>query len=375
MTADATKSRSLRLAPFEATGGFIPSLNGLRAISIIIVFLSHTVNNKLFPGGFGVRVFFLISGFLIARLLYVEWQQKSSISLRSFYIRRFVRLYPLVIIYTAVILLIFAWRAPDQIVWQEPASALLYYANYYYSYLSQIGGTSGSMPFGTFWSLSVEEHFYIFFPVMFVLLQGDPRRMVAASFALIVICLFLRCAVATIYPQLLPTHVFYFETQYQIDSIAVGVALASLCEYDEGRSFLKSLFSRPAIVLAVAMLVAGFAIRSEFFRETVRYTIVSSALFILLVNILFADGFSRIQSVLNIPIMDWIGRLSYSIYIWHFAVRSMLSFGPDHIWWNVALWTSVTLGVSAASYYFIERPISGMRHHFSYRVERQPATS
>ena len=367
--------RSLRLTAMHAEGGFIPSLNGLRAISILIVFLSHTISNKWFPGGFGVRVFFLISGFLIARLLYLEWEAKREISLRNFYIRRFLRLYPVVLVYSAVVLAAYSLASNAQINWLEPVSAVLYFANYYYSYLSQIGQTGGNMPFAIFWSLSVEEHFYIVFPIMFVLLRAHPRKMTVACVAIIAICLLLRFTVAMSYPELLPTHTFYYQTQYQMDSIAMGVLLASLCQFEAGRAFLRSLFSAPAIGLALVLLVAGFAVRDEFFRETLRYTILSAAIFVVLVNVLFCERFLPAQVFLNMPLMDWIGRLSYSIYVWHYAARSLFGVSSGIWWQNFVIWCAVTLLASIASYYLIERPISEIRHRFDYSPAKQSAVT
>lgn len=374
MTVLVKAPRSLRLQSMQAEQGFVPSLNGLRAVSILIVFLSHTISSKVFPGGFGVRVFFLISGFLIARLLYAEWKAHSSIDLKGFYTRRFFRLYPVVIVYCAVVLFIYSQTDPNGIVWQEPTSALLYYANYYYSHLSQTGHTGGTMPFAIFWSLSVEEHFYIIFPIMFVFLRADPRKMTLACVAILIVCLSLRLVVATERPDLLSTHVFYYETQYQFDSIAFGVLFASLCEYAGGQAMLRRLLTPPAIGLALALLIAGFAIRSEFFRETLRYTLLSAAVLIVIVNVLFSEKFSAVQAVLNTSLLDWVGRLSYSIYVWHYAARSMLSVSSGEWWQNFVLWVTVTLLASAASYYLIEQPISEFRHRFGYRSPKHAAT-
>src|SRR4051812_31928291 len=88
----------------SAQSGHIPNLDGLRAISIMIVMLSHFVNASLFPGGLGVYVFFVISGFLITRLLFGEKKNSGRISLANFYFRRALRLYPVVLVFTGVVL-------------------------------------------------------------------------------------------------------------------------------------------------------------------------------------------------------------------------------------------------------------------------------
>lgn len=371
MTLVPTRPLSLRLQTMPADQGFVPSLNGLRAISILLVFLSHTVSNKVFPGGFGVRVFFLISGFLIARLLFTEWKTRSSISLSNFYIRRLLRLYPVVIVYSAIILFLYTQFKPDRIVWQEPVSALLYFANYYYAHLSQTGQTGGTMPFAIFWSLSVEEHFYVLFPFLFVLLHGNPRKLTFACIAILVFCVSLRLAVANAEPELLATHVFYYETQYQLDSIACGVLLASLCEFKGGQEFLRLLLKPTVIGVALAFLFVGFAVRDAYFRETIRYTLMSASIFILTYNIIFSEKLFRVQLILNTKLMDWIGRLSYSIYVWHYAARSMLSVSSG-IWWeDFLLWLSVTLIAASGSYYFIERPVLEFRRRFHDSMLKQ----
>ena len=167
--ADGAVSEVLYLTPQEipARFGNVPSLDGLRALSILIVMASHFVNPHLIPGGFGVLVFFVISGFLITRQLFAELKQANCVSIKNFYLRRVFRLYPVIVVYTLVSVSVYA-AGGHKITWSEPLSALFYFANYLYAYYTIPGHTGGSMPFGIFWSLSVEEHFYLFFPLLFV---------------------------------------------------------------------------------------------------------------------------------------------------------------------------------------------------------------
>ena len=88
------------------TKRYIPSLDGMRAISVLIVMFSHFVTNMI-PGGFGVYVFFVISGFLIARQFFVEREATSSIGMKNFYLRRFYRLYPVALVFTATVVGLF----------------------------------------------------------------------------------------------------------------------------------------------------------------------------------------------------------------------------------------------------------------------------
>ncbi|WP_428492251.1 acyltransferase family protein [Rhodopila sp.] len=133
----------------SARRGNVPSLDGLRAISISIVLLAHFVSGKIFPGGLGVYIFFVISGFLITRLLLAEQDATRTVSLKAFYVRRICRLYPVIIVFSCVVTLmdIGLHRAYDLL---EPASALGYFANYYYVYLNT-HGIPQKMPFEIFW--------------------------------------------------------------------------------------------------------------------------------------------------------------------------------------------------------------------------------
>src|SRR4051794_30297139 len=112
-----------------ARKGVIPSLDGLRAISILLVMSAHFIDVRLFPGGLGVYVFFVISGFLITRLLIVEHNDIGTISLPLFYLRRIVRLYPVIIAFSACVIgMHLMLGRPYSLI--EPAAGLGYSANY-----------------------------------------------------------------------------------------------------------------------------------------------------------------------------------------------------------------------------------------------------
>ncbi|WP_082510702.1 acyltransferase family protein [Methylobacterium sp. Leaf104] len=357
--------------PMAAEGGFIPSLNGMRALSILLVFLSHTVSNKIFPGGFGVRIFFVISGFLITRLLFVELKAYGKIDLAQFYIRRLLRLYPVIVCFTVVVVAASAIWWPSRLHLIEILSGLFYFANYYYSRLSETGQTGEIMPFIIFWSLSVEEHFYIFFPLIFALFRKSLSNLIGFCLFLCGLCLSLRIFGALSRPELLHTKVFYFETQYQIDAIVYGVLVAVLCELARGRALLRTL-CHPAIPLAALALIGlCFAYRDLFFRETVRYSFLSLSIAVLMTNVLFSPGLDLAKRVLNLPILEYVGRLSYSIYLWHYAIVSLIGLPMLSKWVGVPLIALMTALVSMASYHLIEQPVAALRHRHKSVAPRE----
>ncbi|WP_176556173.1 acyltransferase family protein [Rubellimicrobium rubrum] len=149
-----------------AGSSYIPSLDGLRAASILIVLLSHAGASCLIPGGFGVTVFFFLSGFLITTLLTREHDRYGSIALGAFYLRRLVRLGPplLACLLLAGVAAMLGLAGADL-----DRSTLVSQILFYYNYHSLLTGSDEWVNgLGILWSLSVEEHFYLIWPALFI---------------------------------------------------------------------------------------------------------------------------------------------------------------------------------------------------------------
>ncbi len=363
---------STKHASINARFEHFPTLDGLRAVSITLVMLSHFVNPRLFPGGFGVIVFFVISGFLITRLLLAEHKTTKNINLKNFYLRRVIRLYPLIVVYTVVTIVLFAITGRSAEIEIIPIfSAIFYFANYFYSELHVSGGST-SMPFAIFWSLSVEEHFYIFFPLLFstLILRASVLRL--SVVALCLLPLAGRIAFAALRPLAAEPQwhwITYFQTQYRIDSIAFGVLLALLLEEPLWQGLLCRLEHPLALGLGVAAILASLLWRDPVFRETWRYTIQAAASAVILINLLYSDSApSRLVARgLNAAAMVLIGKLSYSLYIWHLFVPLLAStlLPPDLPLAVVApLYFAASFAVAAASYHLLEIPFLALRRRF-----------
>lgn len=347
-----------------AQRGTIPSLDGLRAISILLVLAAHFIDDRLFPGGLGVYVFFVISGFLITRLLLAEHKTTGHVSLPSFYFRRVLRLFPVIIVFTLVILGLHLWLGrPIDLL--EPASGLAYFANYLYAWMDR-NGVATQMPFGIFWSLSVEEHFYILFPVTLILAGANPRRLLWLLGGLCLGCLGLRCVMAAIHPEYANSLTFYTESQYRLDSIAFGVILALTCETAAGRRMIQRHAGPGAAIAGAAVLLGTLLVRDPWFRGTLRYSLQGVALAVIIAAVLFSPRLAPVQRILNTAVLVWIGRLSYSIYIWHEGVASFVpKQGLSH--WQITLIDlSATLVVATVSYYGVEQPFLKLRHRLPH---------
>lgn len=357
------RARRMFLSPEDmpAGTGHIPSLDGLRAISVMIVLGAHYISPRFFPSGFGVYVFFVISGFLITRLLLAEHGSTRGISLPNFYARRALRLYPVVIACTLAILADYVLTR-TRIHWIEPISALFYFANYHYSTIVE-SMPAQTMPFPPCWSLSVEEHFYFLLPATVVALKAQPRRLLVAMGAVVVACLSIRLFMAAAHPDLMETRYFHYRTECRLDSLAFGVALAAACQLPAGRRWIGRLATLPALVAGLAVILGCFAYRDAFFRETWRYTLVGVGITLAIIPILFRGGW--IPRVLNTPPFAFVGKLSYSLYVWSmFAPLAALWLVPHGTRLHVATSFVLVFAFATASYFLLERPLLRLRHRF-----------
>nr|WP_276309821.1 acyltransferase [Phenylobacterium deserti] len=340
------------MPPWAGGSGNIPGLDGLRAISILIVMASHLLTDRI-PGGLGVYVFFVISGFLIAHLMFSEAEKTGQISLRNFYIRRALRLYPALIVFVAATT-IYCLAIGFAISGVDVASALLYFANYH-----------RSQPFGIIWSLSVEEHFYFLFPTLVVLLRANARAVLTTALVVCAGCLALRLAVGFARPDLAAAGVFYNHTEYRLDSIAFGVLIAATFRIPGLRPFLYRLGHPLCSVGALLVVLMCLLVRDTYFRETVRYSLLGLSIAVILTGVLFRP--SAPARLLDNALLVWIGKLSYSLYLWHYFVKFVfVTLLPGT---SVALYApllaAVSFAIAAASYYGLERPMQELRKTLS----------
>jgi peptidoglycan/LPS O-acetylase OafA/YrhL len=318
----------------------------------------------------GVDIFFVISGFLISRLLLAEGKATGRISWPRFYARRALRLVPVVLAFTGLMVVIYTIEGKP-IDWVEPASALFYFANYLYAQLPSITPAPPHLIFDPhltmriepLWSLSVEEHFYVLLPATLVWVRCNAKRLLVAMLAVCAACLTYRLAMAIIAPDLMATNFFYFRTECRIDLLAMGVGLACLCELDAGRALLVRYAKPPLLAAGLLGLLVCLLIRDEFFRSTLRYTLEGVSIVGFICVILINGGW--IATVLNHAALRFVGRLSYSLYVWSMfgtwvglnmtsgaVIRTLVEFG-------------VTFTCALTSYYILERPLVKWRQRLA----------
>lgn len=352
--------------------GFIPGLDGLRAISVLIVLIAHMGLEHIVPGGFGVTVFFFISGFLITRLIIAEREKSGKIGLGNFYIRRAVRLYPALLfmaLATTAFFWLMSWGGPTIV---EFFAAIFYGTNAYQTFQQQ-AGIMPLMPWTHLWSLAVEEHFYLMFPLFLVFMRGNWNRAFWGLAAVLALALAWR---GFIYfgTSMDPSLYTYMMTDTRIDSIAWGCFLSVALHVCGDWKRMKWMVGFFPFVLAGLAILSSFIIRDDVFRYTFRFTLQGAALFVLFLNLYFWSALRWALPILEWRPLAWIGMVSYALYLWHvpiidICIRLMGQTPPAYIF---ALILSFIL--AAISFYVVEKPFIALRKKFGAHVVKRGGT-
>ena len=354
----------------RARSGPIPSLDGVRAVSVALVFFSHNGLGNIVPGGLGVTIFFVLSGFLITTLMRIEYAQHATVSFRAFYLRRFLRLTPpLLIVVCLSVLLSLTAALGTPFTLTGLLSVIFYFSNYFVIFV----GSGGQPPgLGVTWSLAVEEHYYLLFPPLALALLSFRR---AAFSALTLTAL---CALILGWRCWLVLHGasedrLNMSTDTRVDAILVGCLLAMVRNPwlnpppDRGRT--RDIAFGAA---CLALLLATLLWRTEFFRFTFRYTLQSVSIAGLLY---LAVARARVAPFrwLNWRPLVYLGTVSYSVYLAHYLV---LLWAEDHVSGygrlGVGIVTAViTLGIAELMRRFVEKPLAALRR----RLHGSPESS
>jgi len=347
----------------------IPSLDGLRAASFLIVFAAQAGLESIVPGGFGVTVFFFLSGYLITTLMRVEAAETGHVSQRNFYLRRALRILPpfyVVLVGASALVLLGVLDAGAPLRVMPVASQFLHFSNYWIAWHGQNGMASGT---NVYWSLAVEEHFYLLFPIAFV--AASRLRLTGRATAM---ALWGLCAAVALWRCLLvfrfhvPADRTYMASDTRVDSIAFGCALAMWKNptLDPVRSRAESRFWQNVLFPAgVALLLVTFIVRAPAFRETVRYTLQGIGLTpVFVAAVRWPRWF--VFRPLNWRPVRFVGTLSYSLYLVHFVVLTEIeqrsSFSAVA---RAAIALVVSLVLAWTIYRVIEKPCARLRRRLS----------
>jgi peptidoglycan/LPS O-acetylase OafA/YrhL len=356
--------------------GYMPVLDGLRALSVLMILGFHKLGpltekiSKAVNGWISVDLFFLVSGFLITSILLKEQDRKGTFSLKNFYIRRWLRLCPAYYVFLGIMFVWMLFRG------QHDYAAYLI-AGGYLTNLDSVFAWGLLPPASGLlhtWTLGVEEQFYLLWPSC---LRITGRK--ALGFCLSV------CAVVYIWRLLLVAAGaswvrIYVGFDTRIDSIMFGVATCLFWRRSELREKVAPLLSKSSVQLSIAgilLLVChwlthpGCGVRSEeLLLWGVKMPIVLLLICLLIVSLL-ANSNTVLGKILSSKPLTWIGRLSYSIYLWHVVVsfpvvNSMISTICFHRKYIVEIANYAScIGMASLSYYLVEMPFLKIKTKYS----------
>lgn len=365
-------SRLAELCPVAAspvrTFVYVPALDGLRGVAVALVVAFHFYGHHVVTGGgAGVDVFFVLSGFLITMLLLQEKDRTGRIDVLGFYGRRARRLLPALVAFLGVWLVLFAFFRRSSWFSATPSSdgtghplataeslkdvlwSLLYSANW--DVID--GGMAAPLPH--LWSLSVEEQFYLAWPLVLTLVMTC-----AARFRLSVVLL---AAIASASLPLLlwdggrGADRIYFGT----DTRMVGLLAGSVAAMCWRRRRTGEPGSGPQRAAAGAIVVLGVAL----FQHDVpaRYLVGFAALALATSQVVLhlAEGPSPLGSVLSRAPLRWLGRRSYALYLWHYAWATWTH--PWGLWVGSVVGITGSLVCSELSWRWVERPVLAAGAH------------
>ncbi|MBW9095612.1 acetyltransferase [Microbacterium jejuense] len=380
------------IAPSARPSARFPGLDGLRAVAVILVVAYHLFPPAVLPGGFvGVDVFFVISGFLITSLLLREQAATGRVALGRFWQRRARRLLPALAVVVAVCSTL-AWLIGGDVLVRLDAQ-VLGASTFSYNWVSVAGGGgyfSAATPelFRNFWSLAVEEQFYLLWPVIFPLFLLLPRTWAraAAAFALALASAGWMGAVIARGGDLTRA---YFGTDTHAFGLLLGVGLAFLLVPLLADPASVDAATRPhwtqTVIARRAAEIAGVVALAGIVAVAALPAAGSGAAFpgaLLLASVLSAVAItagvwpgSRFGRSLDIAPLRWIGDRSYGIYLWHWPLlvlalavlrgSTTAAVVPVPVGLGVL---ALTLAASALSYRFVETPVRRLGFRASLRA-------
>lgn len=338
----------------------LPSIDGLRAVAVFLVVFYHLgfrVN-----GGLGVLIFFVISGFLITWLLLKEESRWGAVSLRLFYLRRTLRIFPAFYVYWLLVVLGFSLlRKP---VDKPQAIASLFYVNNYYQAVVGDPNTAVSHT----WSLGIEEQFYLLWPALFIFL-GWHRKRIEGLIAAIGFIWAYRLLMVLIFR--IHQGYVYEAFDMRADHLLIGCLLAVSLYSGSSTRIFRVIGARPAMLWVTVMLITLSSMMPSLvswrYRDLVGFIVDPMLTAVLITQAL--TFWNRSGVWLNWGWMRWLGRLSYSIYLYQQIVlepaKKLLSRQPAAVQAMFAL--AFCVGVAALSHYAIEKPFLYLKDRVGHR--------
>ena len=347
--------------------GHIPSLNGLRAVAIAVVLWAHAGFPGNIAGSMGVSLFFFLSGYLITTLLRAEADRFERISLGGFYLRRLLRIFPPMYI-VIVIVLVLTWLnvLPHTASVGGTVATATFLSNYWIIFEGHEGVPAG---LGVFWSLAVEEHFYLVFPLLYIAMRKWLPNRTHQVALLVALCVAILGWRLLLWSNGAGPLRLYYATDTRADALLWGAVMAIGFNPVYGEVRLpRQKWLAPVIVLVCAAIF--FASSKLPGHYTIGFTVQSLAAFGIFIPVILAPD-SWIGRFLNWKPVAWVGVISYSLYLTHrwalIAAEEWIP-APHVVWASAGIAAAVLL--SWGMRVWVEKPLEQLRKRLSRAGEK-----
>ncbi len=340
------------------------SLDGLRGVAVGIVLLAHAGVPGIRSGGAGVDIFFTLSGFLISSILLAELDRFRSIRLHHFYIRRFLRLLPCLWLTLAAVLIVWGAAGRLDAVLRDVICSGTYTINWF-----RAAGQFGRGPLSHAWTLAIEEQYYLLWPLVLGVLCRNPNRRMAQGGCLLAAALVVvvyRCAMLDVFSR----DRIHYGLDTHADPLLIGSALACFLSAQSREmplSVSRALgwLIAPLAAVGIVVVVTTWAWGEGGVALMIGYPVVGIATALILLDCV-AGEHSLLRAALEWLVLVWVGRISYGIYLVHLPIfLGLRSIGLNNWPYLIALGVPATLGVSALSYYGVERYCLRLKRYFA----------
>ena len=348
--------------PVDSHTSYVPAIDGLRTVAVLGVLIYH-LNPSWLPGGYlGVGMFFTLSGYLITANLMRSYRRGKGLGLPTFWLRRFRRLVPAVVLMlVAVLLLTVFFDLPKLGENASHSLSALFYVNNWHVILegqSYFDRFAGHAPLDHMWSLSVEEQFYLFWPlVLFVLLKltGGKRAPLVVSTLVLAAVSF--GWMAFLFNTGSDATRVYEGTDTRAGGILLGAALAIALTNAQGYRIPPRLLTIPAALLGVLGIAALFWLLPDYSPHLYNWGLLALSAASVAVITAALDKRTLTSKFFGLTPLRWIGERSYGIYLWHLPAIVFIPQWENLPWAHPALVTVVAVALAHISWTLVEDPV------------------
>ena len=350
----------------------LPSLDGLRAVAVTLVIVHH-LHVPYSPDGRGVLTFFVLSGFLITWMLLKESETTGAVSVRNFYVRRVLRIFPAfyVFLILSIVARIVTIGWPNRFLLLDYICCFSYTVNYRFALTPNIEHTAWHT-----WALAIEEQFYLLWPLVFLAFRTNLRKLTRVLIGAIVFVEIYR--IVLLFKFHAHEYWLNFSFDCRADHLLIGCLLAVLLKRGVLAPFWNLLTSRLWVSLVpFGLMIGSIALDFRFhhpYRFAVGFVIDPLLTALFLVQVM-AFGHTFLWGWLNWRVIRYLGQISYGMFLYHMLANRLAIdlFGRHSLWFRVPVVMALAVLMGALSFHLLEQRFLRLKSRFTATAHRPAA--